>query len=58
MEMDENTVKEEVFDEEEGLEDVDYNETDTFSDVDYPDNGGELDDMDPFDLLKPVNDST
>ena len=57
MEMDENTVKEEVFEEEEGLEGVDYNEIDTFSDVDYPDNGGELEDMDPDDLLKPMNDS-
>ena len=64
MEMDEDTVKEEVFDEdEEGLEDIDYNEVDNFSDVDYPDNGGgddmdpdNLDDMDPDDLLDTTND--
>ena len=58
MEMDEEAVKEEVFDEEEeDLDAIDYNEIDRFSDVDNPDNGGgELDDMDPDDLFNIMND--
>ena len=51
MEIDGNYVKEEVLEEEECEDVVDFNENDSFSDVDYPDiGGGELDHMDPEDL--------